>query len=133
MFNIYFNDDKAREKILNYVSSQYTPINVKEGKCKWNFRCHNNAVHEAVVNNQDKIAICVYVEDGWPIIHFLNYDGTDFVDNTLGIWCSQYDYYFVGWIEKEEFFNVYDYHDKQRKLFGDILNWWERLTSDYRG
>lgn len=130
---VNFNNKRVRKKIERYVLKHYEPIEVKGGLCKWNFRCHNNAVHEAVVNNQEKIAMCVYFDESYPIIHFLNYNGTDFVDNTLGVWANEFDYYFVEWIEKEDFFNVYDYHDKQRKLFGDILNWWERLTSDYRG
>lgn len=128
-----YNNDSARQEICNHIISKYEKIKVKGGKCRFNYRCHNNAVHEAKKHKHKKLAMCVYMDGSYPIIHFVNYHKGKFTDNTLGEWTSQYDYYFIKWIKDDDMWNICTIFEAYREELGKTLSWWVRLTSDYRG
>lgn len=128
-----YNDNRARKEICNYIISKYNKIEVRVGKCRYNFRCHNNAVHEAKRKNHKKLAMVVYIDDGYPIVHFINYHKKQFVDNTLGEWTTQYDYYFIKWVKDDEMWDIFDVFYAIKEELGKQLSWWTRLTSEYRG
>lgn len=128
-----FNNLKARNEICNYIVSKYNKIEVIPGKLLFNFRCHNNAVHIAKKKKHKKLAMCVYITEGYPIVHFINYNNKKFKDNTLGIWTTQYDYYFIKWIGEDEMWDIFTFFDALKSELGNNLSWWTRLTSDYRG
>lgn len=128
-----YNNFKARNEICNHIVAKYSKIEVRPGKILFNFRCHNNAVHVAKKKNHKKLAMCVYITDGYPIIHFVNYKKGIYTDNTLGMWTTQYDYYFIRWIGDGEMWNIFDIFEAFRSELGNTLNWWTKLTSDYRG
>ena len=125
------NNHKAQQEIANYTISNYKKIKVKAGKCRYNFRCQYNSVHEAKKNKHKKLAMCIYLDDGYPIIHFINYNKGKFVDNTLGEWSSRVDFYFVRWITDEEMWKVDTIFTAFRKELRKSLSWWVRLTSDF--
>jgi hypothetical protein len=127
------NDRKAIKILYQNIISKYNTIEVNPGKCRYNFRCQYNAVHEAKKHNHKKIAMCVYMDDGQPIIHFINYNKGKFVDNTLGQWSKCYNYYFIKWIDKEDLWDVHAFFSAFRKDLGRALPWWIRITSEYRG
>ena len=126
-------NNKAQKEIYQYIISHFKTIEVKPGKCRFNYKCQTNAVHEAVKYNHKKIAMCVYMDNGQPIIHFLNYNKGKFVDNTLGEWSRCYNYYFIKWINKEDFWDVNTIFTAFRNDLGRKLTWWTRILSDYRG
>lgn len=128
-----FNNHKAQEEITNYVLANYNKIEVNSGTILFNYKCHKNAVHIAKVENHNRIAMCVYIDHGGPVIHFLNYHNEKFVDNTLGVWTERYHHYFVKWIEEEDFWQVDSIFGNLRTHFRSILSWWVELTSDYGG
>ena len=125
-------NNKARKLIKRMIQAELERIAVEPGQCRWNFRCHKNAVHEAIQANQDKVVMCFYLaEDGWPTIHFLNYDGQKYVDNTLGHWVKVREFFFVRFIGKEDFFEIDDIFGAYRAQLRAQLPWWVRLLSNY--
>jgi hypothetical protein len=126
-----YNNYKAQQEIANYTIANYEKIKVKAGKCRYNFRCQYNSVHEAKKNKHKKLAMCIYLDDGYPIIHFINYNKGKFVDNTLGEWSSRVDFYFVRWISDEEMWQIDTIFTTFRKELRKTLSWWTRLTSDF--
>lgn len=127
------NNLKARQEICNYIVSKYNTIEVKAGKCRFNYQCHRNSVSEAKKHNHKKLAMVVYIEDGYPIIHFINYNNKTFIDNTLGEWTSQVDYYFIKWIKAKDMWDVFTVFNAFRGELRKQLSWWVKLTSDYSG
>lgn len=101
----YFSD-LAKQRIKRFIENNYERIDVKGGNCRFNYKCHLNTVHEAIENKQNKLAMCIYMDDDYPIIHFVNCNKDEFIDNTLGHWATQYDYYLIKYIEKKDFFNI---------------------------
>ena len=128
MFN-----DLAISIITNMITANLPKIQVKSGSCRYNFRCHNNAVHDALNAGNEKIAMAFYFDEQ-PIIHFLNVenDGT-FVDNTLGRWSEIHSYHLIRYIGKEDFFNVVKIFSAYRKEIRRMLPWWLRflVTIDF--
>lgn len=100
-------NDIAKDIIKDLILTTMPKIDVISGSCRYNFKCQMNSVHEALNNSQDKIAMCFYIDDGEPIIHFINIneDGT-YIDNTLGRWSEIFDYYLIKTIDKEDFFKI---------------------------
>ena len=130
---ITINNNKAQKEIYQYIISHFETIDVESGKCRFNYKCQMNSVHEAKKHKHKKIAMCVYIDDGQPIIHFINYHNDCFVDNTLGEWSKCYNYYFIKFIDEKDFWDVNVFFTAFREDLGRKLNWWTRLTSDYRG
>lgn len=126
-----YNNYKAQQEIANYTIANYKKIKVKAGKCRYNFRCQYNSVHEAKKNKHKKLAMCIYLDDGYPIVHFINYNKGKFIDNTLGEWSSRVDFYFVRWITDEEMWQIDTIFTAFRKELRKTLSWWVRLTSDF--
>ncbi len=126
-----FNNYEAQKEIRDKIVAEHKKIKVKPGKCRFNFRCSYNAVHEAAKKRDKKIAMCVYLDGGQPIIHFINYRKGKFIDNTLGQWSTLNQYYFVKWIHEDDFWNVNGIFSSYRKEIRKSLSWWVRLTSDY--
>jgi hypothetical protein len=125
-------NSKVKSKIENFVRSNYERINVIPGKCRYNFNCHMNAVHDAMEADNHEIAMTIYIDDGWPIIHFISIHNGYYIDNTLGQWCKYYEYYLVKIVKREEFHNVNKIFDSYRETLSHKLTWYERLLSDYR-
>lgn len=118
----YFNE-KAKREIIEYLELTRKPIKVKSGKCRYNFRCQMNAVHEAINNKEKKIAMCIYIHDNYPIIHFINVDKRGkFIDNTLGNWSVKYDYYLIRYIKKKDFYDIDDIFTEYRKEIRTYLS-----------
>jgi len=89
--------------------------------------CHMNAVHDAINNKDTTIAMCVYIEDGFPIIHFINIHEGKYIDNTLGNWSSRSDYYLVKIIKEDEFWNVQSIFNSYRLEIEENRPLWFRL------
>lgn len=125
------NNLEAQQVIYDHIISKYNTIEVKAGKCRFNYKCQMNAVSEAKKHKHKKIAMCIYMDGGiYPIIHFINYKGGVFVDNTLGEWSSRHKYYFIRWIEDEDMWDVDIIFTAFRRELRNQLSWWLRLTSD---
>lgn len=124
-----FNNQKATNKITQYARTK-EKISVYSGKLRWNQKCHLNSIHEAWRKHQNRVALVIQIEDDWCCIHFLNYDGVKFIDNTLGEWSRCYEYRFIKWIEEDEFHNISGIFSEYRKYLQTKLSWWERVTSN---
>lgn len=125
-----FNDE-AIALVKNMVIATMPKIKVKSGVCRYNFRCQMNAVHDALNDGQDKIAMCFYISDGRPIIHFINIDKKGrYIDNTLGRWSETFDYYLIRTIEKSSFFDVNKIFSAYNKEIKSKLPWHIRWFAD---
>jgi len=125
----YFNR-KAEKLWKEKVLAELPKIKVKGGQCRYNFRCHNNAIHDAVKNKDEKVAVVIYFDNG-TILHFVNFHKNEYIDNTLGFWTEKHDYYFLRWIGKDQFNNdALDIFDSIRTQWKKLIPWWWRWLVD---
>ena len=133
MINIL--DNKANLEIIDYTKNNLEKISIRSGKCRFNYRCHMNAVHEAINNNEDEVAMVVYFhknDDGsiYPIIHFVNVDADGiYTDNTLGNWSRYYEYYLIKNIEELDFPIINSILSNYKDEFRKKLSFTTRLLS----
>jgi hypothetical protein len=67
-----------------------------------------NAVQYVKNGKADEVWLCVYVEDNYPIVHFINRKGNKFIDNTLGWRYELIDYYLIRKINSDEYSTITD-------------------------
>lgn len=126
-------ETKAEKIYTDALLANYSKISVVAGKCRYNFRCHLNAIHEAIENNDEKIAMCLYIsDDGQVVMHFLNYQKKKFIENTLGHHCRNNEYYFVRWIYPEEYNRISNIFNATIKEWRKKLPWYVRLFTKNR-
>lgn len=127
-------DKKVREFLVDWTRNELPRIKVKSGVCRYNFRCHNNAVHDALDDGEDQIAMVIYIDEDYPIVHFINLNSEgEYTDNTLGRWSEKMEYYLVRKIDKEDFFNIYTIFNSYRKHLRSKVPLRIRLFSEYDG
>lgn len=103
--------DKVIKKIIEHVTANYTKINKSDmqlGNIIYNYRCHLNSVQCVKEGKADEVYLCVYIENNWPIVHFINKNGDKFIDNTLGWTYENIDYYIIRKVSKEEYDSITD-------------------------
>ena len=122
---------KQREQLRKYIQANFMKITVNSGVCRFNYKCLYNAVHDAIVDNENELAMCVYLDGSYPILHFINISDGIYTDNTLGQWSSQYDYYLIRLISKEEFFNIENIFTTYREELSRKSKWHLRIFSRY--
>ncbi len=126
-------EKKSQNEIRKYIKATFKKIDVKAGKCRFNFRCQLNAVHEAIENSEDKVALIIYINKGSSecIVHFVNVDENGiFTDNTLGHWSKCQDFYFIKYIDEKNFFSINNVLIEYKKFFRKQLNIVTRILSD---
>jgi hypothetical protein len=129
MFN--FADSYVRKYVISKIISDLPEINVIPGECHYNFQCHHNSAHYALKNKHNFLTVGFYIDNNYPIIHFLNYINNDFVDNTLGEHTVKYKHYFLKKIHKEDFHEVDNIFGELRKEIRNKLPWHLKLFSKY--
>lgn len=125
-------NDKAKKLVRDMITNTYPKIPVLAGECRYNFRCQMNTVHEAMKNKEYIIAVCAYIDNDYPIVHFINVSKKGvYTDNTLGYWATKVDYYLLNTISIGKFDTInkelYFYKAQLRntlpffiKLFSDV-------------
>lgn len=121
--------EKFNRKIRDFCDSQYKLINVEPGELNFYYKCHLTSTHYAIKNGDKKLALVMYRDKKSmrPCVHFVNYTNKKFVDNSLGNWSSQYEYRFIRWVAKEEFFDVDNILGDTQKFFKNKANLIEKL------
>lgn len=120
------------EKIKRDVIYNLEKIDVESGLCRFNNRCHYNAVHDAIDNYDDFIVMCFCIDKTTynPFIHFINIHDGLYIDNTLGNWSVNYDYYIIKSIDNHHFFHVSVIFSNYREWLQNQLPWYLRWFSD---
>jgi hypothetical protein len=123
-------DYKAKEEIISYLRATKNKIDVIPGKCRFNYKCQMNSVHEAINKKHKRIAMCVYIDGDYPIIHFINVTNKGkFIDNTLGNWATEYEYFLIKYIDDVDYFNINDVFLEYRKQLRRRLSFFTRAFS----
>lgn len=125
MFNLTV---KWERKVRDYCDSQYKIIDVLPGEINYYLKCHMVATHYAVENNHDELALVVYrgKSDLKFCVHFVNFTGVDFVDNSIGVWAEKTEYRLIRMVHKDEFFNTTNILIDTQSLFKNMAGFWTR-------
>lgn len=129
---MFLIDNKVRKYICDQIVSELTEISVKAGDCRFNYNCHKNATHIAETNNDEYIVCSIYIDNGYPIIHFLNIDNDgNYIDNTLGIHTLIYKHYYWKKIYRVDYFDIDNVFYNLRREIKNGLPWYYRYFTKY--
>ena len=121
-------EERANAEIISHLRGTKNKMDVKAGKCRFNYRCQMNAVNDAITQGHNKVAMCVYIDEGYPIMHFVNVNKKGvFTDNTLGNWAVNYEYFFIKYIDDVDFFTINDVLIDYRVELKKQLGFFNRL------
>lgn len=124
-------NSQADKFIRNMITATLPMITVVSGECRYNFRCQMNAVNDAVNSGDERIAMCFYIENDQPILHFVNVSKKGvYMDNTFGVWSQRVDFYLVRFIDKSSFWDVNKIFTAYRKELRRKLPLWIRILSN---
>ena len=123
---------KWKNKVRYYCDSQYELIKVKPGYFNLYRRYHLVSTHFAVQYDHDHLALVVYRDKNnlLPIVHFINYDGENFIDNSEGHWSSCNEYRFIRFVSKNEFYSTVQILNDTKKFFSDMATFPQRWFGD---
>lgn len=103
--------EKIKKRIIEHVKANFKRIDKSEmelGNLVYNYMCHMNAVQYIKNGQADEVYLCVYIDNNWPIVHFINKKGNKYIDNTLGWRYEQLDYYIIKKVSEDEFNDIGD-------------------------
>lgn len=103
--------DNLIDKINTYVKTNYKRINSNDmilGDSYYNRRCHLNAVQYVKQDKAKEVYLCVYIDNGQPIVHFINKKDDKYIDNTLGWLYEQMEYYIVKQVNETEYNDIWE-------------------------
>jgi hypothetical protein len=121
---------RIQTKIKTNVRATCKNIDVLPLQGLFNRQCHNNCVEYSRLNPTYGIVEVIYIDNGAPILHYVNTKKGKFYETTLGYKAKDLEYYKIRTINKvcykyiiSEFTNSYTYWDElytnslQRRLF----------------
>jgi len=103
--------DNLIDKINMYIKTNYKKINHKDmvlGDSYYNRRCHLNAVQYIKQDKAEEVYLCIYIDNGQPIVHFINKKDDKYIDNTLGWLYEQMEYYIIKQVNETEYNNIWN-------------------------
>ena len=103
--------EKVIKRIIEHIKANYQRIDkdqMKIGDSFYNYMCHMNAVQYIKNGKADEIYLCVYIENNWPIVHFINKQDDKYIDNTLGWRYEQLEYYIIKKVSEDEYNSIED-------------------------
>lgn len=119
--------DKLWSKVCAYVRSRYTMIDVEPVQGMFNFRCHENSVQYAKSNEGYGIAEVIYIEDGSPILHYVNTKDGKFYETTLGWRAEDLEYYKIRDIHPSDWNRIHSEFSRALDSWNEqFTNWMDR-------
>ena len=118
---------KIRKRAANDIIATKQMIAVKPTKGLFNYRCFLNAVEYGIENKCEVIEV-VYIEDGIPVLHYINKTGKEYLETTIGHRADYIEYYFLRTIQKSEYRLIgWHFDNTLESLSAPYLNWFHKL------
>lgn len=122
--------DKIHGRLKGHVRSRYEMIKPEPTLGLFNFRCFENAVEYARRYPEMEVIEVIYVDNGTPILHYINYDPLDkkYLETTLG-WRAPYlEYYHIRKIHVDDYYRISSEFDcSLGSWLEQFSNWFDRL------
>ena len=118
---------KLQAKLIMYLRTRYTMINVVPVQGMFNCMCHDNAVQWAKSRARYGIAEVIYIDQGVPILHYINTKDGEFYETTLGWRAEDLEYYKIRDIHPSDWNSIHS--EFSRSLDSWLLqftNWYHR-------
>lgn len=118
---------KIDENVCRYVRSRYTMIDVEPVQGMFNFRCHENSVQWAKSRPGFGIAEVIYIENGKPVLHYINTKDDKFYETTLGWRADNMEYYKIRDIHESDWMRIHsEFSRSLESWLMQFTTWFDR-------
>ena len=117
-------------RICLHVRSRYQMIKPKPTAGMFNFRCHENAVEYQRLHPECHIVEVIYIDNGDPILHYVNYDPAtgDYLETTLGWRAEVLEYYKIREIHPDDYRRIpSEFSRALDSWLYQFTNWFQRF------
>lgn len=120
----------AQKRVMLQVRATKMKIYPTSGQGLFNRRCHQNAVqyqHE----KGGTIHEVIYIDSGSPYLHYINKVDNTFIEATLGVFCTNYEYYEIREVGIGEYLSILHTFDRGLAFWLESsTNWFTRKFID---
>lgn len=119
---------RIREAICLWVRARHEMVKPKAAQGLFNYRCFSNAAEWARTHPGDTIVEVVYIDDGYPILHYLNVNAEgDYLETTLGYRANNLEYYLIRRIHQDDHAQIeQEFNRALRYYLLRFTNWFHR-------
>ncbi|MES0445014.1 MAG: hypothetical protein ABUJ92_00575 [Desulfobacterales bacterium] len=119
---------KAGERITAHIRARYSLVKVTPKQGLFNHNCHNNSVEFCRNNEGFGIVEAVCIEEGVPILHYLNDKDGVYYETTLGWRAVKLEYYVIRAIHESDYdFITNEFNRSQDSWLADFGKWYFKL------
>ena len=124
--------NELHSRVSNYVRTNLKKISVQPKAGLFNYRCYYNAVEYARNNTDCAIAEVIYIDEGQPILHYINVDKDgNFLETSLGFLSEELEYYFVNTVDESEWLKIHNRFCRTLDVWLRMFsNSWDRIVLD---
>jgi hypothetical protein len=96
--------DKIHDRVVEYIRSRHSLVDVKPKQGLFNFKCFYNSVEFARLNPEYSVVETICIENGIPILHYINkhIETGELYETTLGYQAEYNEYYIIRDIHKND-------------------------------
>lgn len=107
---------KAQTRLLRFIRTRYALVKPEATLGLFNFRCFENAVEYSRRYPELEIVEAIYVDEGEPCLHYLNFDpaASKYLETTLGWRAPHLEYYVIRKLYQDDY--KYIHHEFERAL-----------------
>ena len=107
---------KAQARLLRFIRTRYALVKPEATLGLFNFRCFENAVEYSRRYPELEIVEAIYVDEGEPCLHYLNFDpaANKYLETTLGWRAPHLEYYVIRKLHQDDY--KYVHHEFERAL-----------------
>ena len=118
---------RAQKNLVRFVKSRYDVIKPIPKQGLFNRQCHNNSVEYSQIHDCG-IVETIYIDNGEPILHYLNTDNNGiFLETTLGWKAGTLEYYKIREIHSDDYFNIsHEFIQSLESWTVQFLGWFGR-------
>jgi len=98
----------CQAKLSNYVRTRYNRVYPQPTAGLFNYKCFFNAVEYAKNHEGIEVYECVMVEQGEPILHYVNYDNISgkYLETSIGHQAELNEYYVIRQVDPADYPHV---------------------------
>lgn len=115
--------------LVKEVRSLYAVVHAKPTQGLFNQNCYNNAVEFALNDHlsSTKVVECIYIDSGFPVLHYLNKRNDVYLETTLGYQAREIEYHIIKEIPPVDYVRVQGEFDRSLSYWTNRhTNWLDR-------
>ena len=123
--------ERLNARVCMYFRSRYELIKPLPIQGLFNYKCFYNVAEYVRLNDEIGIVEVVYIDDGYPVLHYLNYDPAtqEYLETTLGFLAEQNEYYKIRSIHPSDYNNIAQEFSRSRDSWNNqFLKWYHKLV-----